>query len=585
MSRIELIEAARGDRPLDLIIKNVNLINVFTCEIYPADIGIYGERIALVVPAGTYQLEAKQTIDATGKWASPGFIDTHLHIESSMVTPANYAAAVLPLGTTTAVIDPHEIGNVLGMQGIRYMVEASEGLPLRVYIAVPTCVPAVPGKETAGAEFTAVEISEMLKWPRVIAAAEVMDYIGVIKGNQLITSIVQAALDAGVTIQGHSPLLAGRELNAYIAAGIESDHEVKQGDECLEKMRLGMLPLLKKSSYGNMIKRVLADLKQVPYMEIALCTDDVEPDGIISEGLMDNVLREVIANGVPPAFAYRWATLNGARHYHFKDQGGIAPGYLADILLLTSLEDVKVSEVFANGKLVVQNGKLTAKISEPPVTIDAQNSMHFHSRPTRETFMIKAPIENGKVDVNTIEMQEANLTVLRRTSVAVENHYLTLNGLSDDYCYLSIVPRHGQSHPAKTVLLSGLHLRRGTLAATVAHDSHNLLIAGNDPDDMLLAALELEKCGGGILFADGGKVLGKLELPVAGLMSPKSVAELAEKNAVMNRIGRELGIQDDSPILSIAGLALLVIPEIRLSDKVGLFDTIHQKELPLFPDY
>ncbi len=582
MSRTELIKAARGDRPLDLLIRNANLINVFTCEIYPADIGIYGERIALVAPAGAYQLEAKQTIDAAGKWASPGFVDTHLHIESSMVTPANYAAAVLPLGTTTAVIDPHEIGNVLGMQGVRYMVEASKGLPLRVYIAVPTCVPAVPGKETAGADFTAVEISEMLKWPRVIAAAEVMDYIGVIKGNQPITDIVQAALEAGVTVQGHSPLLSGRELNAYLAAGIESDHEVKQGDECMEKLRLGMLPLLKKSSYGNMIKRVLSDLKQVPYMEIALCTDDVEPDGIISEGLMDNVLREVIANGIPPAVAYRWATLNGARHYQFKDLGAIGPGYLADILLLRSLEEVRVCDVIANGKLVVADGKLIEKISEPPVTINVKNSMHFHTRPTLETFMIKAPIENGKVEVNTIVMQEANLTMLRKIPVPVENYYLKPDDLSDDLCYLTVIPRHGQTHPPKTVLLSGLHLRRGTLAATVAHDSHNLLIAGHDPEDMLLAALELEKCGGGIIFVEGGRVLGKLELPVAGLMSPKSVAELAEGNSVMNRIGRELGLDGESPILSIAGLALLVIPQVRLSDTLGLFDTIHQKEIDLF---
>ncbi len=584
MSRIELIEAARGDRPLDLLIQNANLINVFTCEIYPADIGIYGERIALVAPSGSYQLEAKQVINAEGKWASPGFVDTHLHIESSMVTPANYAAAVLPLGTTTAVIDPHEIGNVLGMAGVRYMVEASAGLPLRVYIAVPTCVPAVPGKESAGADFTAVEISEMLKWPRVISAAEVMDYVGVVNVGKRIIEIVQAALDAGVTIQGHAPLLTGRQLNAYLAAGIESDHEIKQGDECVEKLRLGMLPLLKKSSYGNMIKRVLADLKQLPYMEIALCTDDVEPDGIISEGMMDNVLREVIAAGIPPAFAYRWATLNGARHYQFKDLGAIAPGYLADILLLSALEDVQVCDVIANGKPVAADGKLIEKIAEPPVTINVKNSMHFYARPTRETFRIKAPIENGKVDVNTIVMQEANLTELRKISVPVENHYLNLAGLAGDFCYLSVVPRHGQPHPSKTVLLSGLHLQRGTLAATVAHDSHNLLIAGHDPDDMLLAALELEQCGGGIIFVEGGRVLGKLELPVAGLMSPKSVAKLAEENSVMNRIGRELGLRGESPILSIAGLALLVIPQVRLSDTLGLFDTIQQKQIPLFVD-
>ena len=582
MSRSELIEAARGDRPLDLLIRNVNLINVFTCEIYPADIGIYGERVALVLPAGSAELEARETIDGTGKWAAPGFVDTHLHIESSMVTPANYAAAVLPLGTTVSVIDPHEIGNVLGMAGVRYMVEASEGLPLRVYISIPTCVPAVPGKETAGAEFTAKEISEMFSWPRVIAAAEVMDYIGVVRGNQPISDIVTAALEAGVAIQGHSPLLMGRELNAYLAAGIESDHEIRRGDEALEKIRLGMLPLLKLSSFGNPVKDVIPAIRDLPFLDIALCTDDIEPDDIIGKGHMDRVVREVIQYGIEPARAYRWASLTGARAYQLKDLGAIAPGYYANILLLNALEDVRVNDVLVNGKFVSKDGKLTIDIPEPPVSIDAGNSVNFNRRPTRESFMIQAPVESGTVEVNTIHLLENGMTELHRNAIPVEDGYLKLDDSLEDICYLSVVPRHGQAHAAVTVLLSGLHLREATLATTIAHDSHNLLITGHDPQDMLLAALELEQCGGGVIFVKDQKVLGKIELPIAGLMSPKPVAELAEEASVLNRIGRELGLTTLSPMLAIAGLALPVVPEVRVTDLVGLLDTVLQKEIDLF---
>ena len=234
MDRLPLIEAARGKRPFDLAITNVQLVNVFTCEIYPADIGIVGNRIALVGPAGAYQLEAKRYYDGSGKWACPGFVDTHLHIESSMVTPANYAAAVLPFGTTTSIIDPHEIGNVLGMAGIRYMLEASEGIPLRTYLTISSCVPAVPGKETAGADFGPAEVAEMLNWPRVIGLGEMMDFMGIVNGNPKMVGIVDESLKAGVKVQGHSPLLSGRALNAYIASGIDNDHELRIGEEGVE---------------------------------------------------------------------------------------------------------------------------------------------------------------------------------------------------------------------------------------------------------------------------------------------------------------------------------------------------------------
>jgi adenine deaminase len=585
MTRIELIEAARGDRPLDTVIKNVNLINVFTCEIYPADIGIYGDRVALVGPANVFDLQAKKVIDGTGKWASPGFVDSHLHIESTMVTPANYAAAVLPFGTTTSIIDPHEIANVMGMEGVRYMVEASEGLPLRVYISIPTCVPSVPGKETSGADFGADKIAEMLTWPRVIAEAEVMDYMGVVKGSPRMTAIVQAGLDANVTIQGHSPLLMGRDLNAYAAAGIDNDHELRRGNEGLEKLRLGILPLLKLGSFGNHIKNILPTIKEVPFLEIALCTDDVHPGDIIEHGHMNRVIKEVISHGIDPARAFRYATLVGARNYALKDHGAIAPGYLADIVLLTDLEDVVVSDVFVNGKQVSKNGKLIISIPEPKVSIKSTNSVQLHTPLTLDMFTLKAPIKEGEVDVNTIVYEPSRLTHLDVLTIPVVDYQLQLDALDTDMCFITVVPRHGQKHSPQTVVLKGLEWRRGTMAMTIAHDSHNLIVAGHDPSDMLLAARELEKCGGGVAFVDKGKVLGKVELPLAGLMSSKPVSDLAVEIAALDEIARRLGVEAPSPALAIVGLALVVAPRIRVSDLVGLFDTLEQIAVPIFSKF
>lgn len=582
MSRTELIEAARGDRSLDLAITNVNLVNVFTCEIYPADIGIYGDRIALVSAAGAYNLRAHHIIDGAGKWAAPGFVDTHLHIESTMVTPANYAAAVLPLGTTTSIIDPHEIGNVLGMDGVRYMVEGSEGLALRIYITVPSCVPAVPGKETAGADFGPEEVAEMLTWPRVIAVAEVMDYMGVVNGVPRMVDIVEAGLAANSTIQGHSPLLSDRELNAYIAAGVENDHEIREGDEGLEKLRLGMLPLLKVSSYGNHVPNILPTLTTAPFLEIALCTDDIEPADLLVNGHMDRVVREVISHGIEPAVAIRWATYTGARHYKLRDHGAIAPGYYADIVLLSSLEQVEINKVIVGGNLVAENGQLLEPVQEPPTTVTLGNSVKLNRPLTSEMLIPRAPIKDGEVGVNIIVLEPSRMTHLETVSVQVANHELLLETLQDDVCYLSVVPRHGQAHPPAAALLKGLGWHRGTMATTIAHDSHNIIVAGHQPSDMLLAVKELEKFGGGIVFVDEQKVLAKVKLPLAGLMSLKTVPELANEMTALNEIAKRWGIGGSSPALSISGLALTVIPQVRISDLLGLFDVATQTAIPIF---
>ena len=584
MNRLALIEAASGRIPLDLAITNVQLVNVFTCEIYPADIGILDNRIALVGPAGAYQLEANVYYDGSGKWACPGFVDTHLHIESSMVTPANYAAAVLPFGTTTSIIDPHEIGNVLGMEGIRFMLEASEGIPLRTYLTISSCVPAVPGKETAGADFGPAEVAEMLSWPRVIALAEMMDFMGIVNGNPKMVGIVAEALKAGVTIQGHSPLLSGRALNAYIASGIDNDHELRIGEEGVEKLRLGLLPLLKVSTFGNYARAIVPKLLDLPHLEIALCTDDISPADLLENGHMDRVIREMLYHGIDPAVAIRWATLNGARHYQLRDHGAIAPGYLADIVLLSSLEEVRASEVFVDGKLLVEKGKLLKGIPEPITNIEIKNSVHIRSL-SADDFRLKPPIENGEVTLNIMELLPTRLSKLVQTTAIVRDGKIDLASLGDDICYVAIVPRHGQRHPPVVALLKGLGLKRATLASSIAHDSHNILVTGHQPKDMLLAVQELAKCGGGLIFVENSNILGQIELPLAGLISPKPVAELAVEMQMMDDLAVELGIPHRAKALATTGLALTVIPEIRLSDLLGMVDVATQKPVPVFPNF
>ena len=578
-TRKELVEAARGDRELDLLIEGVQLVNVFTLETYRADIGVYGDRIALVLPAGTEELTAKTVLDGSGKWAAPGFVDTHVHIESTMVTPANFAAAVLPMGTTTAVIDPHEIGNVSGMAGVRYMIEASEGLALRVYIAVPSCVPAAPGLETAGAAFGPQEVSEMLGWDRVISVAEVMDFPGVIGCTPRMLGIVQAGLDKYLTIQGHAPMVSGRDLNAYLAAGNESDHEIRDPDELLEKLRLGMLPLVKDSSFGNPIPVLASVLKAHPWAEIALCTDDIEPADLLDKGHMNRVLRTMIAEGIKPERAVRFATLNGARHYGLRDHGAVAPGYFADIVLLNSLEEVAVNEVIVGGRLVAKDGQLMLDIEEPR-EVPVENTVRLPEL-SIESFVLRTPSSDTTV-INVIA-PKGWIMNLEPVSVQPVNGKIELGSLGDNISLVSIIPRHGQDRSPTLAPLKGFPLTRGAMASTVSHDSHNLAVVGKNPGDMYLAAKTLEECGGGVVVVVDGQILAKVELPIAGLMSPLPVPELAEKVREFNRAAREAGIQMPVPVLTLAGFALPCRPEGCVVTDLGLVDVATQQPVPLFP--
>jgi adenine deaminase len=581
--RQALVEAARGERPLDLVVRGVNLVNVITCEIYPADIGVYGERFAVVGPAGAYDLEAETVIDGRGKWACPGFFDAHLHIESTMVTPAGYAAGVLPFGTTSAVIDPHEIGNVMGKEGVRVMIEGSEGLPLRVYVAIPSCVPSVLGHETAGAVFGPAEIAEMLAWPRVISLAEVMDYVGVVRNDMRMRGIVDAALAHGCVVQGHAPRLMGRDLNAYIAAGIDNDHESRLGEEVLEKLRLGLLPLVKLGSHGNHLPRLMPKLLEAAHVDVALCTDDVEPSDLLVNGHMDRVVRGVMAYGVPAARAIRWACYIGPQHYGLRDFGAIAPGFIADFQLLDSLEEVHSTDVFVGGRHIVGDGALAQPMADPLAGREFGNSVKV-ARVRAGDFAIAAPVASGEIKINAMELLPTRMTRLASLSVPVSEGRLTPESLPQGVCMAAIVPRHGQGGQPVCTLLTGFGLSRGALAHTVAHDCHNILIAGRSAHDMARAVEALEACSGGFVLVDEGEVVAEVPLPLAGLMSFESCRDLSSAIERFNDAARRMGINPETatPIIAMTGLALAVIPEVRITDVHPLFDVATQEPIAQF---
>jgi adenine deaminase len=421
----------------------------------------------------------------------------------------------------------------------------------------------------------------MLTWPRVIAVGEVMDYIGVIRGDSRMMGIVQAGHDAEVTIQGHAPLLEGRELNAYLASGARDDHEMMLGHITEQKLRLGMLPFLRNATGANTIPDVLPSLMDKPFLEVAFCTDDIVPADLLENGHLDRGIREAIRLGVDPALAVRWATIVSAKHYKLREHGAIAPGYLADIILLDSLEDVKASEVIVGGKLVVEGGKLIKPIKEPPSSVNVESSVRIQGL-DEQAFKMKTPIDDGDVDVNVMLFSDDFLVRAEVESANVVAGEIVLDSISPDACFLSVVPRHGQSHPPSLAIMRGLGLQSGAMAGTISHDCHNIVVAGRTASDMLFAVQQLEETGGGIVLVENGRALASIELPVAGLMSWNPAKDVAIESNQFNMIAREKGITFHSPMWALSFLALAVIPEVRITD-FGMIDVLTQEFMPVFP--
>lgn len=575
MSYEKLIEAAVGKTPFDLAVVNVQLVNVYTAEIYKADIGIVENKIAYVGEAGAYPLQARKEIDAGGFYAVPGLIDSHLHIESSMVIPTRFAEAVLPHGTTTVAIDPHEIANVIGKDGVRLMIDSSRNMPLKVFILVPTCVPALLNVETAGAEFFAEDVEEMLKWERVIGLAEIMDYPGVINLHRRITDIVKAGVKANVVLDGHHMMLNSRELCAYASTGIDANHENFSFEGVPEEMRVGMYAKLRKDLFyqQDFVKR----FSKIPdHQNFILVTDDILPDDLVSRGHLDDTVRAAIANGVDPVDAIQAATIRPAKHLRLYNLGAIAPGKNADIILIPDLSKFDVYRVIAEGKIVGEQGKLVETVPEYQVPPSAKKTVKFASKFKADDFKIKAPIKEGKIEVRVFDAGTI-LTALVQEELEVEDWILN----PGEFQTIAVLERHGRIGSRGIGIIKNF-LREGAVASTVSHDSHNLTVVGRNPYDMSVAVNRLIEAQGGLVAVKDGKILSLVELPVGGIMSDEPASKIAEKVYHFRKVTKEMGIAEyHTSIMPIMVLALPVAPVARMTDR-GIFDVLQQKLLPLF---
>lgn len=582
----QLLKAALGEIKSDLLIKNVQLVNTITGEIYPANVFICDGMIAHV----EYQdLEAdldgaEEVIDGQGQYLLPGFIDAHDHIESSMMTPRNFARTVIPHGTTTVITDPHEIANVWGVEGVRYMYDSSEELPMRQLIDIPSCVPAVPGLENAGAQFGVAEIEELAGLPRVIGLAEVMDFIDVIQGGERMMDIIDVAEKNGLYLQGHAPFVTGRALSAYLCGGPNTCHESRLGEEAVEKIRSGMHVDARDSSITKNVKEIWEGVKDFKFFDnLSLCTDDREADDILNSGHMNDVVRAAIRYGMDPVAAIKSATLNNAREAGIENLGAVAPGYAADLQIVESLTELKPSKVFYGGKLVAEKGKLLADIEEKTYPLESRNSVHVKNL-TEQDFVLKAPVKEGTVKVNVMTYYDLNLSSTEAVceELPVKDGKLDLSG-DGNLKFVAVVNRYEGNDNLALGVVRGFGITCGALASTVSHDSHNLTIVYDDPKDALIAAEELKRTGGGMCAVKDGQILHILELPLAGLISLKKAEELAKDSARMKDANRALGLTEmENPLLRIVTLALPVIPEVKMSD-LGLVDVNNKKIIPIFP--
>ncbi|OWZ93876.1 adenosine deaminase [Sinorhizobium sp. LM21] len=529
--RSRAVAAARGAEPFDVLISGGTLVDVVTGELRPADIGLVGSLIASVHEPGT-RSDAATMIDAMGAYVSPGLIDTHMHVESSMVTPATYANAVLPRGVTTVVWDPHEFGNVNGVAGVRWAANASRDLPLRTVLLAPSSVPSAPGLELAGADFDADVIADILSWPEIGGIAEMMNMRGVIDGEARITGIVQAGLAAGKPVNGHARSLAGSDLQAFVTAGVSSDHELVSGDDLLAKLRAG-LSIELRGSHDHLLPEFIKTIKALGHLPqtVTLCTDDVFPDDLAHAGGLDDVVRRLVRYGLPAEWALRAATLNGAVRLGRHDLGLVAPGRRADIVVFEDLADFRARTVIVDGKTIADAGRMIE-----PLSGIAAETLHGTMKiaPLSENDF-RIPADGTKVRVATID--RPRFTQWGDAVAAVEGGFVVP---PEGTTLIAVAHRHGRADSRPAVgLLSSWGAWRGAFATTVSHDSHNLTVFGGNAQDMAVAANAVIAAGGGMAAVSGGKVDALLPLPLAGLVSEEPLEEVADSFAALREaVGR-----------------------------------------------
>jgi len=544
----ELISVAKGETPADLILANTRVVNVFSGEIEAASVAIHGERIAGV---GDYR-QAKKILDLGGRYIAPGLINGHIHPESSMLDIGQYARAVVPHGTTALITDLHEIANVCGLEGIKYVLDYARRLPFDLFLLAPSYVP-VTRLETSGASLNAEDIRQLLRRKEVIGLGEVMNFPGVLGGDEAVLSKISLA--EGKIIDGHAPGVSGKDLNAYIAAGIYSDHESVSLDEAKEKLKQGMFIMIREGSSEKNLEALLPLVTDKTYNRCLFVVDDRSCADLLRDGDIDAVVRKAIGLGLDPVRAIQLATINPARYFRRDGLGAVAPGYMANLIVLSELPRLQIDLVFYQGNIVARDGEPLFKL--PQVTPGLTNTVNI------KPFNIGALrlLDSGEA-MPVIEVVPAQIITRKR----MEKIRATPD-TSRDILKLVVVERHKATGNIGVGLVSGFGLKRGALASSIAHDSHNIIAVGVSDEDIFTAIKEIERLQGGLVVAAQGKVLASLPLPIAGILSDEPLEVVVSKLEELERIAAELGTRLTSPFATLSFLALPVIPEIRLTDR------------------
>lgn len=563
MSLGELISVARGDAPADLLLKNARIVNTFVGITEEGNVAICGDRIAGV---GSY-LQAKETIDLKGSYLAPGLINGHTHIESSMLHPAQYAQAVVPRGTSALITDLHEIANVAGFEGIKFVMDWAQRLPLDMFFMAPSCVPATH-METSGAEMNDKDIRKALKWQNVIGLGEMMNFPGVISGDREVLAKVAAAHDK--VIDGHAPGVTNKRLNAYVAAGIYSDHETTSTEEGREKLRRGMHLMIREGSSEKNLEALLPLVNDRTYKRCFFVVDDRSCSDLLREGDIDAVVRKAIRLGLEPVRAIQLATINTAEYFRLHDRGGIAPGYLANLMTINDLPQLEIDMVFYQGHLVAREGN---NLLPPPETSTRELTETVRVRPFKiEALRLSTKGENFPV----IEIIPGQIVTKKRVETVKTKDGAVMPDTDDDILKLAVVERHKASGNIGLGLVKGFGLKRGALASSIAHDSHNIITVGTNDLDIFTAIKEVERLRGGLVVCSDGKVLAALPLPVAGLLSPEPAKVVADEFENVETAASGLGSVPPAPFALLSFLALPVIPELRLTD-LGIVDVLEFK--------
>lgn len=555
-----LIAVAAGREKADLVLKNAKYLNVFSNEFLCGDIAVANGLIA-----GVGKYDGKTEIDVSGKLVLPGFIDAHIHLESSMVTPAEFAKAVVAHGTTTVITDPHEITNVMGIDGVEYMIQASQNLPIDVHFMMPSCVPATEIDES-GAELDCKDIDLYLDNKKVLGLAEMMNYVGVINGDKNVLSKIVTSQAHHKKIDGHAPELSGNDLNAYIAAGVYSDHECSTFENALEKLRKGQFIMIREGTAAHNLKALMPLLTQQYYSRCMFATDDKHPSDLLYGGHIDYIVKQALKNGADPIVALKTATHHAARYFLLNNKGAIASGYLADIVVVDNLEDFNVETVFKRGKLVFDGEvkDFSAPTVDKKLAEKCFDTFHLNSV-TPSSFKVDGKL--GLIGLVGGELLTRNLGTADK--IDVEN----------DILKIACIERHKGTNHIGVGYVKGYSLKSGAVATSVAHDSHNIITVGCNDDDIAVAVNAIKDSKGGIAVVENGKIKALLELPIAGLMSDEPLTTVNEKLENAKSSAYELGADKSiDPFMTLSFLSLPVIPSLRITTK-GVFDAENWKML------